>query len=86
MSSIAENIERADPDPEPTFWLLQTIDGRETRELVGNLVAGRAAWLAAMRGGRATYATLVGEKDGCSTWPCEWSKAGSFHDRTEALR
>lgn len=73
--------------PTPPYWLIQRIDGRERRERVGDLVAGRAAWLAAVNGGQAMYAALVGTKpDGLSTWPCEWSKAGSFHDRTAAHR
>jgi hypothetical protein len=87
MSSTAESIVPAAPGPEPTFWLTQEINGRETRECVGDIVAGRAAWLAAITSGRATYAALSGTKpDGRSTWPCEWSKAGAFHDRTDAHR
>ena len=77
-----------EPAPEPTYWLLQTIDGKGTRERVGDLDAGRAAWLAAVNGGRATYAALTGPGNGrLNTWPCEWSTgARTFHDRTDAHR
>ncbi len=77
----------AEPTLEPTYWLLQTIDGRETREHVGgDLGAARAAWLAAVNGGRATSAALEGPHKGrVDGWPCEWSAGGrSFHDRTDA--
>ena len=90
MLSAVETIEPAAPEPAapgPTFWLVQTIDGKENRERVSNLVAGRTAWLAATTGGRATYAALIGTtNDSLDTWPCEGSAAGSFHDRTEAHR
>ena len=80
--------EAVEPAPEPTYWLLQTIDGKGTRERVGDLDAGRAAWLAAVNGGRATYAALTGPGKGrLDTWPCEWSTgARTFHDRTDAYR
>ena len=91
MSSVAETPEPVAPEPatpERTFWLFQTIDGKDSRERVSDLVAGRTAWLAAVAGGRATYAALIaGTKTGLDTWHCEWSTgARSFHDRTNAHR
>src|SRR5262249_33267926 len=75
------------PDPAATYWLLQKIDGKETRAAVGAaLDAARGAWLAAVSSGRATYTALVGPHKGrADAWPCEWSTgAKTFHDRTDA--
>src|SRR6185437_5616781 len=71
----------------PTYWLVQRVDGRETREPVGgDLGAARAAWLTAVNGGRSTYAALVGLHKGRPVaWPCEWSAgAKTFQDLTDA--
>jgi len=84
--AVALEDSTVQPAPFPGFTLILRagVRERETSRPFGNLDAGRAAWLAAQKDGSTNYAALVSRDR--RSWPCEWSTAGAFHDRTDSHR